>query len=764
MRRLLTITGFICFSLSCAAQDAANDSIPDLIKRLHKSAADTNRVSLLLSLSNAYLLKPGSEAADMNAAIANANNAAALSQILNYHVGLGRSDIALSKASREKGDNEHGKIYAQKAVDVLSVTASTFDIGNAWVEKAAYLDTWNHDELLLKIECYKKGVQALKESGNKLAYAKQLNFLAELIGISGNVLLSLQYLHEALYTYHAIKYEDLAGIYDLMGAEYSLLNNFTDALKYGLLAARIAEKRNDRSPQMGTIYNRLGLTYYRTDDNDNALLYFQKSITVAQNYADTDNIVTIAHNLCDALIKQKKYDEAVAFMQDILKKYPHLQPALIILSNSSFVTSYRYLKQYTTAQLYFDKIENLAKPLDKYSYIRNSVYKVGIPLFFDTHDYQRAAKLNTEYAEYNSTDTSSLMMASTYLWKSKIDSARGDFRSAFINNQKYDEKTNAIYNEAKSNQLASVQVQFDTEKKEQDILNLTHQAELQQARFNQERLVRNAIIGSAALLFLVSLLLYNRYRLKQKTNKKLLLQQQEINQKNQSLQELIQELHKLINEKEWLVKEIHHRVKNNLQIVVSLLNTQAAHLKEGEALNAITESQHRMQAISLLHQKLYHHNDSSISMNDYITEMVSYLKESFPAGRIYFDVAIDEIKLDVSQAAPVGLILNEAITNAIKYAFPGNANGVISIELRCNADNIIFFTIADNGIGLPADWKTQKKASMGIKLMETLTEQLEGAIDIEGDKGVSVHIEFDMKQEHPAITSSAQINSSAYYA
>lgn len=669
-RVLIIITGFTCLSLLLSAQNVFKDSLPQLITRLNQSVEDTNRITLLLAISEYYLHKAGEQPADINAAFESSNKALALSKKLQYTAGLGKSFIALSKVCREKADTKNGKQYSQKAIDILANSMCFLDIGNAWVEKAAYLDTWDQQERTLRIEYYEHGVAALKTSGDKLAYAKQLNFLAELIGINGNIILSLQDLHEALYVYQSINYNDLAGIYNLMGGEYSLLNNFTEALKYGLLAARISEEAHDVSPQMGTIYNRLGLTYFRTDDSEKALLYFQKSIAIAENYKDTNNIATVAHNLCDALIKLKKYEKAATFMEDILKTYPRMQSEDIVLTNSTLVTSFRSIQQYRRAKSYFDKIESIAKQFNKYHFALNSVYKVGIPLFFELHDYQKATKLNDEYAVYCSTDSSSLMMASTYLWRSKIDSARGDFRSAFINNQKYNEINNAIYNESKSNQLASIQVQFDTEKKEQDIINLTRQAKLQKATFEQERLVKNVIIGGTVLLLLILILLYNSYRIKQKTNKLLLSQQEEINQKNQSLQALINQLHKLINEKEWLVKEIHHRVKNNLQIVVSLLQTQAANLTEGKALQAISESQHRMQAISLLHQKLYHQDSEGfIAIDDYIKEMISYLKDSFTVDHVYFELDIDHLKLDVSQAVPVGLILNEAVTNAIKYAF-----------------------------------------------------------------------------------------------
>ena len=150
----------------------------------------------------------------------------------------------------------------------------------------------------------------------------------------------------------------------------------------------------------------------------------------------------------------------------------------------------------------------------------------------------------------------------------------------------------------------------------------------------------------------------------------LVSQRSEIDQKNNVLQ-------KLLNDKEFLIKEIHHRVKNNLQIVMSLLNSQSTTLQSVDAIEAIQKSQHRLYAISLIHQKLYTTNDvKQVEMSNYIKDLVSNFRDTFDIqNRINFELCIDTIYLDETQAVSVGLILNEAITNAIKYGFPEASKG-----------------------------------------------------------------------------------------
>ena len=221
------------------------------------------------------------------------------------------------------------------------------------------------------------------------------------------------------------------------------------------------------------------------------------------------------------------------------------------------------------------------------------------------------------------------------------------------------------------------------------------------------------------------------------------IQQKEINRKNNDLQILVREKDVLLEEKEWLRKEIHHRVKNNLHTVMSLLESQSAFL-ENDALLAIQDSQHRIYSMSLIHQKLYQSEDvTSLYMPDYIAELVRYLRESFGVKQqIRIEVQIEPIELNVTQAVPVGIILTESITNAIKYAFPGNIEGVITISLVKSDDNHILLSIIDNGIGMPAETLNNESDSLGMRLMKGLSEDINGILRIESSEGTEISIEF----------------------
>lgn len=196
-----------------------------------------------------------------------------------------------------------------------------------------------------------------------------------------------------------------------------------------------------------------------------------------------------------------------------------------------------------------------------------------------------------------------------------------------------------------------------------------------------------------------------------------------------------------------------------MQIVMSLLNTQSVYL-ENDALTAIKDSQHRMQAMSLIHQKLYQsENVAYINMPAYIHELTDYLSDSYDTGHaIHFDLDVQQIELDVAQAVPAGLILNEAITNAIKYAFPGETKGTISIIMQSIPGNGLLLDISDNGIGLPPGFDSAKNNSFGMSLMRGLVKQLEGGIQIQPGKGLRIRIEFP----HNKIMNPASENGTLY--
>ena len=265
-----------------------------------------------------------------------------------------------------------------------------------------------------------------------------------------------------------------------------------------------------------------------------------------------------------------------------------------------------------------------------------------------------------------------------------------------------------------------------------NILPLIEAARLAAVQSDKKSITQYAFIITALFLLLIvfGFVIFRQVR-------RLKTQQKEINTKNLSL-------HHMVEEKEWLLKEIHHRVKNNLHTITSLLESQSAYL-ENDALTAIRDSQHRVYAMSLIHQKLYQpeKNATAIDMPMYLHELVDYLNDSFEARhQIKFQMDTEPIELDISLAVPVGLILNEAITNAMKYAFPGQKEGLINISIKKTGAKKFLFAVADNGIGLPEGFDINKVNSLGMKLMKGLSDDIMAKFKIENLSGTKISIEF----------------------
>jgi two-component sensor histidine kinase len=339
----------------------------------------------------------------------------------------------------------------------------------------------------------------------------------------------------------------------------------------------------------------------------------------------------------------------------------------------------------------------------------------------------------------------------------KVDSASGNYISAIHHFELYQNLHDSLFNATKNKQIQELQIQYETTKKDQDLLLkqkdivvLKNEKKLQEASLKKASLTRKIIVWSAIALLALSFI---GYRIKQRHNVALQLQQDEINEQNHQLQIALAQQKKLTIEKDWLMKEIHHRVKNNLQIIISLLNVQSDYLDSPSAINAIQESRERMQAIALIHQKLYQTDfGNSIDMKSYIGEMISYLQSFTDSGKIKLDLAIDDLNLDVSQAVPLGLILNEAITNALKYAFPDNEAGIIKIDLRPTKDEDILLKITDSGKGFPENFNFIENKSLGIQLIKLFAEQLDANLVFENNPGAQIQLNFKKKLPIDAIS------------
>jgi PAS domain S-box-containing protein len=198
-------------------------------------------------------------------------------------------------------------------------------------------------------------------------------------------------------------------------------------------------------------------------------------------------------------------------------------------------------------------------------------------------------------------------------------------------------------------------------------------------------------------------------------------------------------------EKEVLLKEIHHRVKNNLQVVSSLLKLQSKAINDEHALEMFKDSQNRVRSMALIHEKLYQTRDlARIDFAAYVKDLAGFLLRSYErgSGRVRIDVEVEDVHLGIDSAIPCGLIINELVSNSLKHAFPGGREGAIKVHLMKDPDGGVRLVTWDDGIGVPADLDFRNTQSLGLQLVNRLTEQLGGTITLRRDRGTVFDIRF----------------------
>ena len=271
--------------------------------------------------------------------------------------------------------------------------------------------------------------------------------------------------------------------------------------------------------------------------------------------------------------------------------------------------------------------------------------------------------------------------------------------------------------ETQKAEIAAAEVKFRIQEQEAEFKAIEQAQQLQIARAEGRQNLFLSLLGAALLALLLGIYFYRRVESAKKEVEK---------QKALVDQSLV--------EKEVLLKEIHHRVKNNLQIISSLLDEQARKASDTLVKKMMKEGQDRVQSMALIHQNLYESSDlSGIVIKDYLVELTKNIAYSQAnQEKVAIELDVDDSTLDIDTAIPIGLILNELITNCFKYAFAGKDSGKISIAFNKTNDHHFVVKVADNGVGLPNDFDIRKAKSLGLNLVRGLVRQLGGTMNFTG--------------------------------
>jgi two-component system, sensor histidine kinase PdtaS len=628
-----------------------------------------------------------------------------------------RGDIQASKSAFRKA-----RAHYEKAKLSNRVAGMTMNLG-IMQEKLGYFDSaiLNYREALPIFE---------KDKDNPSLASVNENIGLAYIQLSENQK-ALDYLLKAdslLSTYLDSMDNRWVGLHLNKQIALSYLNRQDEGLNELLKGLRIAE-HNKNETSIGKMHYKLAVVYQYKGEKEKE---YKALLKAKYHLKKTQNLLDIA-NLNSALamyhLGSSYLDSAVFYANECLSYFePQGLTQEVGITYGTLGNVEFEKKNYEQAIAYFKKA------LEKFDKKESQDY-AGF-LFNIGFAYNKLGnrKVAMDYLERSLVIRKKLNIAvdlrESYQGLAEAYQRIGDYKNAFENLTLFQAYSDTVFNETKNKQLAEIETLYETEKKDKAISDLEQEKELQNLRADKQQ--AQIYLGAAGLVILlgVSGLFYRQATLRKKHNQELEIKNTEIAKQNA--------------ERELLLKEIHHRVKNNLQIISSLLSMQTRGLKDEKMKDAMKESQSRVKTMALIHEKLYQYeNLSKINMQEYIQQLSDFLTQTYRSDKdIKITIDAADVNLDMDMAVPLGLITNELLSNSLKYAFENQDRGEITISFSQKVPGSYALLIKDSGKGLDENLDIENAKSLGLKLVKTLTRQINGQLKIVAQPGASFEIEF----------------------
>lgn len=537
-----------------------------------------------------------------------------------------------------------------------------------------------------------------KKTKNAKLEAKTNSYIGVIEDIQGNSDTAIDYLLKAIKIQEKHNYiNDLSFSYNNLGIAHFYQFNYETALIYYKKSLEIDKTRKDLKGQAGTLIN-MGLIYTYVDSIPKAINNYSEALEVYIKLNDSLGLASTYNNLAKIEMGEKNLQKAINY----------------------YTSSLSYLKNNNSIEAKFTPLYGLA----------NAYLKLK--------EHAKAVNYAIESVELAKKSNARERLQYGYEILSEAYAKSGNNKLAYINLRKYTDLRDSLINEDRTSSIAEMQTKYESEKKDKKIIEVelknqrekSLRIEREKDALEKQKILNYVLISLVGSLIILAIIIY-AYRIKQRNNKLL-------TERNQAVEENL-------NQKETMIGEIHHRVKNNLQLISSILDLQARSLKDEEAIKAINDSQNRVQTMAIIHQKLYQQDDIyGISMREYITSISeAIISSSTEKGKqIHFDFNINPIQLHIDSSIPIGLILTEIITNSIKYAFPNAQSGKISISLS-EQSNELKLIVSDNGVGMENAADSTNSTSFGLKMIKSLARQLKAEWTIDSTHGTT--FEFNIK-------------------
>ena len=679
----LLVTLLLLIQSSYCQSTKSKKTIDSLIVLVNNTKIDTLKINLYYQISKKYYPEDPSKMKYFNDKIY------ALSKKANYAKGIGLYYLNLADIDYINRDLNKGIKDSEIAYKILSKTNDVkIHLDAAAYLAYAFLDNLENEKARKLII---ENLNLAHQFNDPKLLAKMYLFLGETFDDDIASTEAMKYYKKSLYYYN--KFDDKIGklsLYHSIGLLYKKIHLYEEALKYFDLA--INQKPDEYyfnllMLEKARTYNKIG--HY---SKAKAIALKNEAYFIETNQNSTD--MFWVNKLCLAISNYglKEYNDAIKNGKAILAHEIDDDTKMAVLNILS--QSYLRLNDLQQSKLYLDQSLKLIK-------------------LVSDEDIQEVYKI-----------------------KSELEEALGNYKTALFYSQKYSSINRENNDKINKNKFEQLQVDFKVTEKENEIKKLKIVDLQKTLNIEKQRsyLIMGLFILGIALVSAIAIVrVYTAIKKRNET----------IEKKNIELSEATLLTQKSLAEKELLLKEIHHRVKNNLQLVMSLLNIQAREGDSKDLNDFLEKGQSRIISMALIHENLYQTDKlDKVNFQDYIKNLVHSINQTFENKntKIHNSIRADNAKFDIQTSIPLGLIINELYCNILKHAFPEKKEGHVSIELIECENQSYQLTISDNGIGIEND--INRKKTLGLELVHLLVEQLRGTIRTQKDDGTRFTIDF----------------------
>ncbi len=454
-------------------------------------------------------------------------------------------------------------------------------------------------------------------------------------------------------------------------------------------------------------FNNRGLFWSHYGNQDSALVCYNKARTLFYRMHALDKklslndeftIGLIEGNMGQAYIELKEYNKAIPLLKkDVMSSIKAGDKVNAAVSEIELSKCYRLMNQMPMCKRYLDSAYQRIQGID---------------------DYKTKLSVLKQYAGYYEKIGANHLCIAYY--------------------KRYERYKDSVDTQEGLKELMTAQIANQMEEKEHMILENQKKINERNTELGKQKTIKNALFFGGIVLILIIIIVSTQLK---KTNAQKLL----LELKNKQIETRNDIINKSLEEKDLLIKEVHHRVKNNLQIISSLLKLQSGKTHNPEILNSLKEAQDRINSMALLHQLLYRNNEvTRLMFNEYLSGLIQQISSSFSMTNknITVESRLTELELDLDTAIPLGLITNELMSNAYKHAFSETEGGSITVELSKLFKNTYQLKISDNGKGLPGNFDINNLHSLGLDIVSILADQISAELKVYNDKGANFEIHF----------------------